>query len=172
MAIYALGEVEPEIHSGAYVHPDASVIGNVLIGAGSSVWPQAVLRGDDGLIRVGKRTSIQDGAVIHVTSEEQTSVGNDCTIGHLVHLEGCSVEDGALVGSSAVVLHRAVIGSGALVAAGAVVLADTHVPAGAMALGVPAKIRENAIDAEELLEGAESYVVRARRFREELRRLD
>ncbi len=172
MAIYALGEVEPEIHSGAYVHPDASVIGNVSIGAGSSVWPQAVLRGDDGLIRVGERTSIQDGAVIHVTSEEQTSVGNDCTIGHLVHLEGCSVEDGALVGSSAVVLHRAVIGSGALVAAGAVVLADTHVPAGAVALGVPAKIRENAVDAEELLEGAKSYVVRARRFREEMRRLD
>lgn len=172
MAIYALGEVEPEVHSTAYVHPEASVIGDVVIGAGSSVWPQAVLRGDDGRILVGERTSVQDGAVIHVTSEDLTSVGNDCTIGHLVHLEGCSVEDGALVGSSAVVLHRAVIGSGALVAAGAVVLADTHVPAGAMALGVPAKIREDAVDAEELMEGAKSYVERALRFRQELRRLD
>src|SRR5262245_55270767 len=89
MPIYALGDLEPDIHPDAFIHPDAVIIGRVTIGERSSVWPAAVLRGDiEGGIRIGARTSIQDGAVIHTTYEQATTVGDDCTIGHLVHLEG------------------------------------------------------------------------------------
>lgn len=172
MAIYALGDIEPRIHPGAYVHPDAVVIGDVEIGDASSVWPCAVLRGDDGAIRIGERTSIQDGAVIHTTPSIPTIVGDDCVIGHLVHLEACTVEDGALVGNGSIVLHRAVVRSGALVGSGAVVPNGMVVPSGAMALGIPAKLREDAVDPASIDDAKQSYVRRTVRYRAELRRLD
>jgi carbonic anhydrase/acetyltransferase-like protein (isoleucine patch superfamily) len=99
MAVYALGDVEPQIAPSAFVHPDATVIGNVTIGAESTIWPQAVLRGDEGAIVVGAQTSIQDGSVIHCTSQLDTVIGSRVVIGHLVHLEGCTVEDRSLVGN-------------------------------------------------------------------------
>ena len=112
MALYALGDIVPADRSRAFVHPDATIIGNVVIGAGSTIWPQAVLRGDQSRIVVGARTSVQDGAVLHCTRELETIVGDDCTIGHLAHLEGCTVEDGALVGTGSIVLHRAIVRTG------------------------------------------------------------
>lgn len=172
MAIYALGDIEPQIHPTAYIHPDCTIIGYVTIGEESSVWPGAVLRGDDGRIIVGARSSIQDGTVVHTTPEDPTTVGDDCVIGHIVHLEGCIVENGALVGNGSVVLHRAVIGSGAIVGSNAVVTNDTQVPPKALALGVPAKIRPDAADQAMITEACQSYVERARRFGAELRRLD
>jgi len=170
--VYALGDQHPTIASDAYIHPDAVVIGSVTIGSESSVWPSAVLRGDDGEIRIGARTSIQDGAVIHTTLQLPTIVGDGCVIGHLVHLEGCRVEDGALVGSNSVVLHDAVIGAGALVAASAVVLGGTKVPPGAMAMGIPAAIREGRSDPADIATSAQSYVDRGHRFARDLRRID
>jgi carbonic anhydrase/acetyltransferase-like protein (isoleucine patch superfamily) len=173
MAIYALGDLTPDIHPDAFVHPDAVIIGAVTLGAEASVWPSAVLRGDDGTITVGARTSIQDGAVIHTTPIWQTAIGEDCVIGHLAHLEGCTVEDGSLVGSGAVVLHRAVVRREALVGAGALVTNDTEVPSRAMALGVPAVIKEDRVDPAVMIEmGAQSYVQRVARYRGELRRLE
>ncbi len=172
MAVYALGDVEPRIDPEAYVHPDATVIGNVIVGAGSTIWPQAVLRGDYGLITVGARTSVQDGAVLHTTPLLPTTVGDDVVIGHLAHLECCTVHDGALIGTGSVVLHRAVVEPGALVGAGAVVPNGMVVPAGAMALGVPAKIRPGAADAEETLRNAAQYVLNGARYKRDLRRLD
>ena len=173
MAIYALGDREPRIDPTAYVHPDAVVIGDVVLGPESSVWPSAVLRGDGATITVGARTSIQDGTVIHCTPVHPTTVGDDCVIGHLVHLEGCTIEDGALVGSGAVVLHEAVVRRQALVGAGAVVSGGVEVPERAMALGIPAKIRPDAVAPETMIEmGAASYVERRRQYRKELRRLD
>src|SRR3954464_2789447 len=153
MAVYALGDRLPKIDSSAFVHPDAVIIGSVTIGPESTVWPHAVLRGDYGEIVVGAQTSVQDGTVVHATEEHPTRIGDRCVIGHLVHLEGCTIEDDSLVGSTAVVLHRAVVRSGALVGAGAVARRgalvaaravfpnDTEVPSGTMALGIPAKIR-------------------------------
>jgi carbonic anhydrase/acetyltransferase-like protein (isoleucine patch superfamily) len=88
------------------VHPDAVIIGNVTLGPESSVWPGAVLRGDGAAITIGARSSIQDGSVLHVTPVHPTTVGAECVIGHLVHLEGCTIEDGSLVGSRRVVLQR------------------------------------------------------------------
>lgn len=172
MAIYALGDVEPTIHPDAFVHPDATVIGDVVIGAQSSVWPRAVLRGDYGHIVVGDRTSIQDGTVVHATAELSTNIGSEVTIGHAAHLECCVVEDRSLVGSMSVVLHRAVIRTGALVGANAVVPNGMEVPAGAMALGVPAKIREDASSYDDFRRNVENYVANTARYKQELRRLD
>lgn len=171
MAIYALGDREPSIEPTAFVHPDATVIGSVTIGPESTVWPGAVLRGDYGEIIVGARTSIQDGTVIHATDDHFTRIGDDCVIGHIAHLEGCTVESGALVGSGSVILHRAVIHSGALVGAGAVVPNDMDVPSGAMALGVPAKIRENTVAPGTFDINVASYVANGKRYRQELRRI-
>jgi carbonic anhydrase/acetyltransferase-like protein (isoleucine patch superfamily) len=172
MAVYALGERTPAIHADAFVHPDAVVIGAVTLGPEASVWPRAVLRGDYGTISVGARTSVQDGVVIHATSALATQIGANCVIGHLAHLEGCVVEDGALIGSGSIVLHEAVIRSGALVGAGAVVAGGTEVPGGAMALGVPAKIRPDTVPADAFTENVRLYVENGHRYRAELRRLD
>jgi carbonic anhydrase/acetyltransferase-like protein (isoleucine patch superfamily) len=172
MAIYAIGERIPEIEPSAYVHPDATVIGAVVLGPEASVWPQAVIRGDYGRIFIGARTNVQDGAVIHATDTLDTVVGDDVVIGHLAHLEGCRVEDRALIGVGCAVLHRAVVGSGATIGAGAVVTNDMKVPAGALAVGVPAVVKEDRSHADLIAAMAEVYVRNGRRYRGELRRLD
>jgi len=172
VAIYALGDQVPNIDPSAYVHPDAVVIGSVTIGPESSIWPGAVLRADVGSIFIGARTSIQDGTVVHTTLSHPTTVGDDCVVGHLAHLEGCRVENGTLVGSGSIVLHNAHVGSGAIVGAGAVVGNNKVVPPGAMALGVPATIREGAANADGIGQAAKHYVQNGHRFRAELRRID
>ena len=172
MAIYALGDLVPSIDPEAYIHPDAVVIGQVSVGAGSTVWPGAVLRGDYGKIAIGEQTSVQDGAVIHATDELATLIGNECVIGHIAHLEGCVVEDQCLIGSGSVVLHRVVVRRGALVGAGAVVSPGTEVPSHAMALGVPARIRLDAVPEGSVKDAVERYVANGARYARELRRID
>lgn len=172
MAIYALGDQIPDIAADAYIAPEAVIIGSVTIGSQASVWPSAVLRGDDGEVTVGPRTSIQDGAVLHTTVFTPTVVGADCVVGHLAHLEGCTVHDGALIGSGSIVLHNAVVESGALVGAAALVPNNMVVPARALAIGVPAKIRPDGASPDLIRLSAESYVERAARFAGSLRRLD
>src|SRR3989442_9477001 len=167
MTLYAVGDIVPRIDPDAFVHPDCTIIGNVVIGAGATIWPQAVLRGDQSRIVVGARTSVQDGAVLHCTRALETVVGDDCTVGHLAHLEGCIVEDGALVGTGSIVLHRAIVRSGALVGAGAVVPNGMDVPSGAMALGVPAKLREGAVTPNHIEDPAGEYARNWDRYRKE-----
>lgn len=173
MAVYALGDLVPVIHPDAFVHPDATVIGDVRIGAEATVWPHAVLRGDYGTITVGERTSIQDGTVVHVPGGPlQTVIGSDCVVGHLAHLEGCTVEDHSLIGSGSVVLHNVVVRSGAIVGANAVVTNGTVVPSGAMALGVPARIKEGVVPEGSVDAAVAVYVANGRRYAAELRRVD
>lgn len=173
MPIYALGDIEPSIDSTAYIHPDAVVIGAVTIGAEASVWPCAVLRGDPGGIVVGARTSVQDGTVVHTTPLHPTRIGAECVVGHNVHLEGCEIGDGVLIGSGAVVLNGAVVESEALVGAGALVSGGMVVPSRAMALGVPATIKADAVSPERQIHmGMQVYRERGRTYREQLRRLD
>lgn len=172
MPIYALGDQVPDIDSTAFVHPDAVIIGSVTIGPQSSVWPGAVLRGDDGSIVIGARTSIQDGTVVHTTPFSHTTVGDDCVIGHIVHLEGCIVENFAQVSSGSIVLHRAVIESGAIVAANSVVLNDMRVPSGSLAVGAPATIKEGRARRGDIEMAVQAYLHKGERFREQLRRID
>ena len=172
MAVYALGDRVPQISPDAFVHPDATVIGDVRIGAGSTVWPSAVLRGDYGTIIVGERTSIQDGTVVHATHDKATTIGSDCVVGHLAHLEGCTIEDRSLVGSGSVVLHDAVVRSGALVGAGAVVSNNVEVPARAMALGIPAKMRLDAVPEGAFEPAVALYTSNGQRYKDELKRID
>lgn len=172
MALYALDGVAPVLHPTAWVHPDATVIGRVELGPEASVWPQAVLRGDFGEIRVGARTSIQDGTVLHTTEEWPTVIGDDCVVGHLAHLEGCTVGNRCLIGSNSVVLNRVVIGDGSLVGAGALVAEDTEIPADHRALGVPARMRPGAGIAAHMDYAVAVYVENARRYREKLVRVD
>jgi carbonic anhydrase/acetyltransferase-like protein (isoleucine patch superfamily) len=171
MPIYALGDIEPSIDPSAFVHPDAIVIGDVRIGPESSVWPAAVLRADSEPIVIGARSNVQDGAVIHVSAGVPTTVHDDVLIGHLAHLEGCTIHNGAFIGTASLVLHRAVVGAGAVVAGNAVVLDDTEVPAGALALGVPVKIRPGAAREGLGTGGSRWYVEEARRYRREMRRI-
>jgi carbonic anhydrase/acetyltransferase-like protein (isoleucine patch superfamily) len=171
MAIYQLGDLVPAIDPQAYVHPEAVVIGQVTIGPESSVWPHAVLRGDYGSITIGARSSIQDGSVVHAGPGFPTLVGDGCVIGHLAHLEGCILEDDALIGSGSVVLHHAVIGTGATVGANAVVPNNMQVPAGSLALGVPATVHPDRSNLVMIQISAAEYVTNAHRYRGQLVRL-
>ncbi len=172
MPIYELDGVAPRISPEAFVHPDAVVIGDVVIGADSTVWPQAVLRGDFGQISVGTGSSIQDGTVIHAGPGFPTIVGDGCVVGHLTHLEGCILEDDSLAGSGSVVLHHARVGHGATVGANAVVPNNMVVPPGALALGVPAKILEGRSDLRMNRLSAAEYVANGKRYKATMRRLD
>ena len=171
MPIYALGDVQPIIDAHAFVHPDAVIIGDVRIGPGASIWPCAVLRGDSASITIGADSSVQDGVVIHTHTDGPTTVGARVTIGHCAHLEGCEVGDDALIGVNSAVLPGARVGESAVVGAGAVVTAGMHVPPRAMALGVPAKIKVDAVAEGMFAANVQAYRDHGARYRAELRRL-
>lgn len=154
-------QLVPRIDPSAWIAPSADVIGDVEIGALSSIWYGSVVRGDIFPIRIGARTNIQDHCVLHVTHDRHpTILHDDITIGHRVVLHGCTVESHALVGIGAIVLDQAVIGEGALVAAGCLVTPGTRVPAGMLAMGSPARIVREVTDAERawMQESARNYV--------------
>jgi carbonic anhydrase/acetyltransferase-like protein (isoleucine patch superfamily) len=167
-----LGDLVPNVHPDAFVHPQATVIGDVTIGAESTIWPGAVLRGDYGTIVIGARTSVQDGTVIHAGPGFPTTVGDGCVIGHIAHIEGATLEDDCLVGSGSVVLHHVRVGSGATVGANAVVPDNVDIPPDALAIGVPAKIFEDRSKAVFIKLAADEYVANGKRYRAELERLD
>lgn len=172
MSIYALGDKVPNIDPQAFVHPEAVIIGDVRIGPESSIWPTAVLRGDHGRIVIGSQTSVQDGTVIHCTADHDTIVGDRCVIGHNAHLEGCVVHHDSLIGSGSVVLHKVEVGPTALVGAGAVVSPGTIVPPRARALGVPARVTENAVQSGDFDASVSVYVRNAHWYNADLRRID
>ncbi|GID97630.1 gamma carbonic anhydrase family protein [Amorphoplanes digitatis] len=171
MVIYALGDLVPDIHPEAFVHPDAVVIGAVTIGASASIWPTAVLRGDYGRIEVGELTSVQDGTVVHTTQQWPTLVGARCVVGHNAHLEGCVIGDDCLVGSGSVVLNRATLEPTAAVAAAALVAEGALVPAGHIAVGVPARARPVPDLTKWIAEAVLLYRDLAGRYQRELRRI-
>ncbi len=150
----------PQIESTAFVAENATLIGEVYIGAFSSIWFSAVLRGDLDLIAIGHHTSVQDGVMVHVAEKLPTKVGNYVTIGHGAILHGCDVKDHALIGSGANILDKAVIGEFAIVAAGTVVTPGTIIPARSMVMGIPGKVVREVTDEEiaELQKHADGYV--------------
>ena len=171
MPIYALGGLVPVIHPEAFVHPDATVIGAVTIGAEASIWPAAVLRADYGRIEIGDLTSIQDGTVIHATAQRPTIIGARCVVGHNVHMEGCTIGDDCLIGSGSIVLSRAAVESGAAVGAAALVAEDAIVPSGQIAPR-RARLPRPAPDLHRWVsEAVDLYRGMAKRYRSELRRI-
>ncbi len=147
--IRGFGGKAPQIDPTAFIADNATVIGDVAIGARSSIWFGAVLRGDVFHIRVGEDTSIQDNSVLHVThSQFATTVGNKVTVGHSVTLHGCTVGDQCIVGMGAIVLDQAVIGDRCLVGAGALVTPGTRIPPGSLAVGSPARAKRPLTEEE------------------------
>jgi carbonic anhydrase/acetyltransferase-like protein (isoleucine patch superfamily) len=141
--------VAPRIDDTVFVAHGAVVIGDVVIGEHSSLWFNVIVRGDVNSIRIGKRTNIQDGSVIHVTRETHpTVIGNDVTVGHRVTLHGCTVHDRSLIGIGAIVLDGAVVGASSLVAAGSVVAPNTQIPPRSLAIGSPARVKRSLTDEE------------------------
>jgi carbonic anhydrase/acetyltransferase-like protein (isoleucine patch superfamily) len=146
----------PQLGKEVFIAEGAHVIGDVHIGAGSSIWFNSVVRGDVHFIRIGERTNIQDNSVVHVTGGvHPTVVGNEVTVGHRVILHGCTIEDRALIGMGAVVMDGAVIGRETIIGAGAVVTPGTKIPPRVLALGSPCKVvRELNKEEIQFLEGS------------------
>ncbi|WEK37382.1 MAG: gamma carbonic anhydrase family protein [Candidatus Pseudobacter hemicellulosilyticus] len=132
--------VHPQFGENCFIAPNATIVGDVIMGNEGSIWFNAVVRGDVNSIRMGNKVNIQDGAVLHCTYKRtRTIIGNNVSIGHNAIVHGCTIEDNVLVGMGAIVMDNAVIGSNSIIAAGAVVLEGTEVPAGTIFAGVPAK---------------------------------
>ena len=170
MPLYALGDSEPWIAEDAFVAPTATLIGAVELGPEASVWFGAVLRGDLERIVVGAGSCVQDNAVIHAAAGLPTLIGDNVTVGHAAMLEGCVVEDGALISMGAIVLQRARVGAGALIAAGSVVREGQEIPSGVVAAGVPAVVKKQVDGSSRrwLETAAAEYRELRRRYLEEL----
>ncbi|HTM66014.1 MAG TPA: gamma carbonic anhydrase family protein [Flavipsychrobacter sp.] len=155
--------VSPQIPEDCFIAPNATIVGDVVMGKECSIWFNAVVRGDVNAIRMGHRVNIQDGACIHCTYQKsQTIIGNNVSIGHHAIVHGCTVEDNVLIGMGAIVMDRVRIGSNSIIAAGAVVLEDTEIPPGTIFAGIPAKKVKDI--SQELLKGeveriANNYVM-------------
>ena len=173
MAIYQFGELTPDIHDDVYIADTADVIGQVKLKARSSVWYQAVLRGDSDHLEVGEESNIQDGAVLHADPGYPLKIGKGVTVGHQAMLHGCTVGDGCLIGIQAVVLNGAVIGENSLVGAGAFIKEGAVFPPNSLIVGSPAKVvRELSDEAVEGLKlNAQSYVVRGQQHATTLKRI-
>lgn len=163
--------VHPRVDPTAFVHERATLIGDVEIGPGSSVWPGAVLRGDDGPIVIGANTSIQDGTIIHATEGlSRTTVGSRVTVGHQVVLHGCTIGDDCLIGMGSIVLDEAVVEAWAFIAAGALVAPGKRVPTGQMMMGNPGKLVRALTDKDRawISHSWNAYAKRTREYLAEL----
>ena len=152
---------KPQIAATAYIDPAAVVIGNVTIGEDSSLWPCVVVRGDVHYIRIGARTNVQDGSVLHVMRDEWPLIlGDNVTVGHGVLLHGCTIESRCLIGMGSIILNGAKIGAGSIIAAGTLVPERTEVPPGSLFMGHPGKFRRtlSAEDQESIDGYAQRYV--------------
>ncbi len=167
--ILSYNDKSPKIGKGVFIAPTASVIGDVELADGASVWFGAVLRGDEAKIKVGANTSVQDNVVIHVYAGHDTVIEDHVTIGHGAILEACYIKSGALIGMNAVVLERATVGRQALIAAGAVVLEGQEIPDGMLAVGAPARVKRplEGRSKEWLEVGAAAYIRLSEAYRDQ-----
>ena len=160
----------PQIAPSVYIDPSAVIIGDVTIGEDSSVWPHAVIRGDVDSIRIGARTSVQDGSVLHVMSDEyELILGDEVTIGHGVMLHGCTIEPRCLIGIGAIVLNGAKVGTGSIVAAASLIPERTFIPPRSLVMGAPGKVKRTLTESEKatIALHAQRYVEYAKIYRQE-----
>ena len=151
----------PRVHSTAFIDDSAQVIGDVEIGEHSSVWMCVVIRGDVNRIRIGARSNVQDGTIVHVMKDTHpTIIGDDVTIGHAAVVHGCAIEDRCLIGMGAILLNGVVVGGGSIIAAGTLLPEGTHVPPRSLVMGSPGKVRRSLSDADldEIQMYADRYV--------------
>lgn len=174
MPIYQLGQRQPVVHPSAYVSPDAVIIGDVHLDAGASVWPGAVLRGDNERIHVGAGSNVQDGSILHTDLGHPLIIAEGVTIGHQVMLHGCHIHTGSLIGMQAIILNGAVIGPNCLIGAGALVGEGKVIEPGVLVIGRPGKVARQLTEAElqHMRHGNQHYRDRALEYRQQLRRLD
>ena len=155
------GSIAPRVHPTAFIDDSAQVIGDTEIGEESSVWMNAVIRGDVNSIRICRRTNIQDGTVVHVMAGLfPTRIGNEVTVGHSAILHGCTVEDRCLIGMGAILLNGVRIGTGSIVAAGTLLAEGTEIPPRSLVMGSPGRVKR-ALSEEEvarIVESATNYV--------------
>ena len=157
------GDASPKVAQSAWVAPGACVIGDVHLGEQSSVWYGAVLRGDTEPIRIGSRTNVQDGCVLHADPGYPAVIGEGCVLGHNAVVHGCEIEDGCLVGMGCTILNGAKIGEGSIVAAGAVVPEGREFPPHSLIVGIPARRAGEVSEkqAADIARGASEYIDRA-----------
>jgi gamma-carbonic anhydrase len=171
MPVHSFNDTAPDIADNVFIAPGAQVIGNVRIGAGASVWYNCVLRADVQTIVVGERSNIQDGSVVHVTRKTHgTFIGNDCLIGHLAMIHGCTLEDHAFVGLGAIVMDGCVIETDGMLAAGAMLTPGKRIGRGQLWAGRPAAYLRD-LKPEEIARnraGAAGYVDLAQAHRREM----
>ena len=151
----------PRVHPTAFIDDSAQVIGDVEIGEHSSVWMCVVIRGDVNRIRIGRRSNVQDGTIVHVMKDTHpTTIGDDVTIGHAAVVHGCAIEDRCLIGMGAILLNGVVVGGGSIIAAGTLLPEGTHVPPRSLVMGSPGKVRRTLSDADldEIQMYADRYV--------------
>lgn len=161
---------QPQLGPNCYVADNATIVGDVVLGAECTVWFNAVVRGDVNSIRIGEKTNIQDGVVIHCTYQKAaTTIGSRVSLGHKAIVHGCTVQDDVLVGMGAIVMDGAVIGAGCIIAAGAVVLENTQCEPGYLYAGIPARKIKPVTEAQRanMLRTADNYVLYASWFRNE-----
>jgi len=171
---YELDGRRPRVHPDAFVAPTAVLVGDVEVGPGASIWFGVVLRGDESRIVIGAGSNVQDNSVIHCAADLPTVIGENVTVGHQALLEGCVVEDGAVVGMGSIMLQRTRLGAGAMLAAGSVLTEGREVPPGHLAAGVPAEVKKplSGSSASWVTRTAAHYQVKGRRYRKGLRAPD
>ena len=172
MTVYSLDGVTPQMPADGewWIAPSATVIGNVKLLKGASVWFGATIRGDNELITIGENSNVQDGSVLHTDEGVPMHIGNDVTVGHLVMLHGCTVGDGSLIGIGSVILNRAVIGKGCIVGANTLIPEGKVFPDRSLIVGSPGKVVRELSDDDvaRLKKSAEHYVDNAARYRDSL----
>lgn len=172
MPVYTLGGLTPRIAADAFIAPGAQVIGDVEIGGGASIWFNCVVRGDGNFIRVGARSNIQDGSVIHITTRlHGTTIGEDVLVGHMALVHGCTLEDHSFVGLGAIVMDGCVIETDGMLAAGAMLTPGKRIGRGELWAGRPAKLMRTlaAEDIERNRAGARGYAALAQHYRQAMR---
>jgi carbonic anhydrase/acetyltransferase-like protein (isoleucine patch superfamily) len=173
MAIYQLGDLAPQLHASAWVADSAEVLGDVVMGEGSSVWFGTVVRGDSDTIRIGACTNIQDNSTLHADPGKPLTIGDNVSVGHQVMLHGCTIGDGTLVGIGTVILNNARIGKNCIVGACSLVTESKEFPDGSMIMGSPAKVVRQLTPEQiaDLQRIAKHYVENVQRFQAGLKKL-
>jgi len=173
MAIYEFDGLTPIIDTDTFIFDSADIIGQVVLEAGVSVWSNATIRGDNAAIKIGRNSNVQESSVLHVDTGIPLTIGQNVTIGHQAMLHGCTIEDGALVGIQAIVLNNARVGRNCLIGAGAIIPEGREIPDNSLVVGVGKILRQlTDIEIQTMHENTQSYVLRAREYRERLKRLD